>query len=34
MITDGAISSEFTDNWVGDLTEHAATDYDYELDES
>jgi hypothetical protein len=31
MITDGAVSSEFTDSWVEDLTEQAAADYDYEL---
>jgi hypothetical protein len=34
MITDGVVSSELTDSQVEDLTEQAAADYDYELDES
>jgi hypothetical protein len=34
VTTDGAVSSEFTDSQVEDLTEQAAVDYDYELDES
>jgi hypothetical protein len=34
VTTDGAIPSELTDSQVEDLTEQAATDYDYELDES
>jgi hypothetical protein len=33
MITGGAVSPESTDSWVEDLTEQAAADYDYELDE-
>jgi hypothetical protein len=34
VTTDGAVSSELTDSQVEDLTEQAAIDYDYELDES
>jgi hypothetical protein len=34
VTTDGAVSSELTDSQVEDLTERAAVDYDYELDES
>jgi hypothetical protein len=34
VTTDGAVSSELTDSRVEDLTEQAAADYDYELDES
>jgi hypothetical protein len=34
VTTDGAVSSEFTDSQVEDLTEQTAADYDYELDES
>jgi hypothetical protein len=34
VTTDGAVSSELTDSQVEDLTEQAAVDYDYELDES
>jgi hypothetical protein len=33
MIADGTISPESSSGWVEDLTEQAATDYDYELDE-
>jgi hypothetical protein len=33
VTTDGAVSSELTDSQVEDLTEQAAVDYDYELDE-
>jgi hypothetical protein len=33
MITDGVVSRESIDSWVEDLTEQAASDYDYELDE-
>jgi hypothetical protein len=34
VTTDGTVSSELTDIQVEDLTEQAAVDYDYELDES
>jgi hypothetical protein len=34
VATDGAVSSELIDSQVEDLTEQAAVDYDYELDES
>jgi hypothetical protein len=34
VTTDSAASSELTDSRVEDLTEQAAADYDYELDES
>jgi hypothetical protein len=33
MIIDGAVPSELTDSQAEDLTEQAAADYDYELDE-
>jgi hypothetical protein len=33
MITDGVVSPGSTDIWVEDLTEQAAADHDYELDE-
>jgi hypothetical protein len=33
MIADGTVSPEFSSSWIEDLTEQAAADHDYELDE-